>query len=118
MPNKTKAAAYRSAFDVLGLTRTIKLAIDETQTIYQEDGIPWVVGYSGGKDSTAALQLIWMALEALPTEKRCKPVHVISTDTLVENPVVAAWVTQSLETMMAAAARAGLPIHPHRLTPT
>jgi DNA sulfur modification protein DndC len=48
------------------------------------------VGYSGGKDSTAVLQIVWLALTALPAEQRVKPVHVISTDTLVENPVVAA----------------------------
>ena len=76
-----------------------------------------MVGYSGGKDSTAVLQLIWMALAGLPAEQRTKPVHVISTDTLVENPVVAAWVTHSLEVLADAAAQQGLPITPHRLTP-
>ena len=40
-----------------------------------------------------------MALRELDAEQRTKPVHVISTDTLVENPVVAAWVTHSLEVM-------------------
>ena len=76
------------------------------QQLYLADQVPWVVGYSGGKDSTAILQLVWMALAGLPAEQRHKPVHVISTDTLVENPVVAAWVTHSLEVMAAAAARA------------
>ena len=69
-----------------------------------------MVGYTGGKDSTAVLQLVWMALAGLPAEQRTKPVHVISTDTLVENPVVAAWVTHSLEVMAGAAAAQGLPI--------
>jgi DNA sulfur modification protein DndC len=61
---------------------------------------------------------VWLALRALPPDERRKPLHVISTDTLVENPVVAAWVTRSLETMDAAAKAEGLPIVPHRLTPT
>jgi DNA sulfur modification protein DndC len=79
--------------------------------------VPWVVGYSGGKDSTAVLQLVWLALQGLRPEQRTKPIYVISTDTLVENPVVAAWVSNSLERMAAAAEDQGLPIRPHRLTP-
>ncbi|MFC8181400.1 DNA phosphorothioation system sulfurtransferase DndC [Rhodococcus sp. NPDC057297] len=107
----------RSAFDDLGLAGTIDELVLQTQTLYLEDGIPWVIGYSGGKDSTAVLQLVWMAIAALKPEQRTKQVHVISTDTLVENPIVAAWVTHSLETIRAAATQQGLPIEPHRLTP-
>jgi len=107
----------RSAFDELGLPGTIESLVKQTQQLYLEDAIPWVVGYSGGKDSTAVLQLVWMSLAQLEPAKRTKPVHVISTDTLVENPVVAAWVTHSLNTMADAAREQGLPIEPHRLTP-
>ncbi|MDJ0427289.1 DNA sulfur modification protein DndC [Rhodococcus fascians] len=107
----------RSAFDDLGLSGTIDELVEQTQTLYLEDGIPWVIGYSGGKDSTAVLQLVWMAIAGLEPEKRTKQIHVISTDTLVENPIVAAWVTHSLETIRAAATQQGLPIEPHRLTP-
>lgn len=89
----------------------------EIRELYLADHVPWVVGYSGGKDSTAVLQLIWLALRDLAPEQRSKPVHVISTDTLVENPVVAAWVSSSLQEMAAAAHAQSLPIHPHRLTP-
>ncbi len=89
----------------------------EITDLYCKDAIPWVVGYSGGKDSTAVLQLVWMALQELEPAERSKPVHVISTDTLVENPIVAAWVTQSLKTMRESARAQGLPIEPHRLTP-
>lgn len=46
-----------------------------------------------------------------------EPIHVISTDTLVENPVVAAWVNRSLDVMGARAEVEGLPFVPHRLTP-
>lgn len=92
--------------------------IAEIQSIYLSDTLPWVVGYSGGKDSTASLQLIWKAVAALPAEQRTKDIHVISTDTLVENPVIAAWVQSSLARMKIEAERQGLPIHPHRLTPS
>lgn len=85
--------------------------------LYQSDSMPWIIGYSGGKDSTTCVQLVWMAISELPEEKRSKPVHVISTDTLVENPVVAAWVSKSLEKMEKTAIENKLPIFPHRLTP-
>lgn len=91
--------------------------ISEVQELYLADSVPWVIGYSGGKDSTAVLQLVWMALERLPIERRTKTVHVISTDTLVENPVVASWVTSSLRTMSETAKAKSVPVTPHRLTP-
>ena len=96
--------------------------VDELSTIirrlYLEDNIPWVIGYSGGKDSTATLQLVWIALLELPdNQRKHKTVHVISTDTLVESPVVAKWVDDSLHKMEAQAITDDLPIVPHRLTP-
>ncbi len=87
------------------------------RALYLEDMIPWVVGYSGGKDSTATLQLIWLSIRELPPGQRQKPIYVISTDTLVEQPIVAAWVNRSLDLMKQAAVAEGLPIHPNRLTP-
>lgn len=108
----------RSAFDDLGFTGTIDGLVAQTQQLYLADQVPWVVGYSGGKDSTATLQVVWLALAGLAADQRTKPVHVISTDTLVENPVVAAWVSHSLDVMEEAAHEQDLPITPHRLTPT
>lgn len=100
-----------SKIDIEQITKTI-------QHLYLEDSIPWVCGYSGGKDSTATLQLVWNAVSLLPEEmKNHKPIHVISTDTLVESPVVAAWVIQSLKKMQIAANNQSLPIQVHHLTP-
>ena len=73
----------KSAFQQAGLKRTIRGLVEEVQALYRADTLPWIVGYSGGKDSTAALQLIWLALRELPPVDRHKPLHVISTDTLV-----------------------------------
>lgn len=106
-----------SAFAAAGFAPTVDGLLERTRALYLEDSVPWVVGYSGGKDSTATLQLVWLALAGLGPEQRHKPVHVISTDTLVENPIVAAWVTRSLDVMSAAAADQGLPLQAHRLTP-
>ncbi|WP_438291210.1 DNA phosphorothioation system sulfurtransferase DndC [Streptomyces sp. HUAS TT7] len=110
-------AVRRLPFDGRSLDEVTTELTEEVRELYTADEVPWVIGYSGGKDSTAVLQLVWTALKELPAEKRTKTVHVISTDTLVENPVVAAWVTTSLETMEKAAAEQGLPIEPHKLTP-
>lgn len=107
-----------TAFELRGFRRTIQSLQAEIQELYRSDDIPWVIGYSGGKDSTASLQLIWGAISALPDEQRTKTIHVISTDTLVENPIVSMWVQHSLMTMREAALAQRLPIEPHRLTPS
>lgn len=106
-----------SAFSELGLARTVKGLCEEIREIYLWDQIPWVIGYSGGKDSSAILQLIWLAIRELPLEQRTKPIHVISTDTLVEQPLVAAWVDASHAKMREAALDQQMPITPHKLTP-
>ena len=75
--------------------KLLQETIETIQQVYMEDNIPWICGYSGGKDSSAVVQLVCMALQQLPKEKRTKTVHVISTDTLVESPVVALWASVS-----------------------
>lgn len=96
--------------NIQGLMRTI-------QNLYLSDNIPWMIGYSGGKDSTATVQLIWMAIENLPKINRTKQIHIMNTDTLVESPVVSKWVEKSLEAMKATAQQKDLPFVPVRLTP-
>lgn len=96
--------------DVDSVVRIIK-------ELYLADSIPWVIGYSGGKDSTATVQIVWTALSQLQPEVRKKTVYVISNDTLVESPVVAAWLSQSLGRMKKKAAESELPIEVHQLFP-
>lgn len=119
MSNLTKSSVGKnnSAFSEIGLKATVDLLCEEIRELYCADDVPWIIGYSGGKDSTATLQLVWLAVQSLPPEQRHKTVHVISTDTLVENPIVASWVERSLMTMREIARKEGLPIEPHRLTP-
>jgi len=91
---------------VAELVEYIQALTTEIQELYCLDAIPWVVGYSGGKDSTATLQLVWNAISSLPPERRNKTIYVITTDTLVENPIVATWVRNSLKEMTVAARNA------------
>ncbi|NEP10151.1 MAG: DNA phosphorothioation system sulfurtransferase DndC [Symploca sp. SIO2C1] len=102
---------------VAELVEDIQSLTTEIQELYCSDAIPWVIGYSGGKDSTTVLQLVWNAIATLPQEKRTKTIHVITTDTLVENPIVSAWVSNSLKQMKTAAQEQEMPIEPHLLHP-
>jgi len=102
---------------VTELIEDIELLTEEIQDLYCLDEIPWVIGYSGGKDSTAVLQLIWNAIANIPPEKRIKKIDVITTDTLVENPIVSAWVRKSIKQMNVAAIEQEMPINTHVLQP-
>ena len=118
LPMKTPMAAKpKSAFTESGIVKTVGVLKQEIQELYLADDVPWIIGYSGGKDSTAVLQLTWLAIADLPSEKRHKPVHVITTDTLVENPVVATWVERSQSAMREAATAGQMPFTPNLLRP-
>jgi len=106
------------ARSVAELVEDIGNLTEEIQQLYLLDEVPWVVGYSGGKDSTATLQLIWNAIADLPVEKRHKTIYVITTDTLVENPIVSNWVNKSLEKLEATAKAKQIPIQPNLLHPS
>lgn len=62
--------------------------IEEMSVVYQHDKRPWMIGFSGGKDSTLLCCLVFEMLKRLPKEKRCKTVYIVSSDTMVENPIV------------------------------
>ncbi len=103
--------------DVTVTKENIEGLMETVRNLYLCDDIPWVIGYSGGKDSTATLQLVWLALSSLPKEDLKKQVHIINTDTMVESPVISKWVQTSLQTMESAAKEQRLPFVTHRLTP-
>ncbi|BAN34916.1 hypothetical protein SCD_n01080 [Sulfuricella denitrificans skB26] len=97
--------------------RPIADLLQEIQTIYKADTRPWVVGYSGGKDSSAILQLVYLALQGLSPEERTKDVYVVSSDTLVETPVVVGIITSTLSKINNAAKQKGLPIYGEQVYP-
>lgn len=78
---------------------------------------PWIIGFSGGKDSTALLQLVWLALEQIPQKLRKREIHVICNDTLVENPIIQNYVNDVLHKIEQAAVQRGLPITVEKTTP-
>ena len=100
------------------ITREALVAIEaEVREIYLGDARPWVIGFSGGKDSTTALQLIWASLAKLPAESRKKPVFVIASDTLVETPVIVATIDGTLARINAAAAAQDMPFRAFKVRP-
>ena len=62
--------------------------IEEMRIVYQHDNRPWMIGFSGGKDSTLLCCLVFDMLKSLPKSKRNKTVYIVSSDTMVENPIV------------------------------
>lgn len=62
--------------------------IQEMSVVYQHDRRPWMIGYSGGKDSTLLCCLVMEMLQRLPKSKINKTVYIVSSDTMVENPIV------------------------------
>ena len=82
---------------------------------------PWIVGFSGGKDSTVLLTLVWMALQKIrelpnPFQLR-RPIYVVCNDTMVENPIITEYVFEVLACIERAAKEQGLPIFVKKTTP-
>ena len=62
--------------------------IQEMALVYRHDKRPWLIGYSGGKDSTLLCCLAMEMLQRLAPHQRHKTVYIVSSDTMVENPIV------------------------------
>ena len=87
------------------------------QKLYLADSRPWVIGYSGGKDSTATVQAVWIAISKLDKSQHHKQVFVISSDTYVETPVIVDHITNNLAQINAAAVDQGLPFSAQKVSP-
>ncbi|MFW5981455.1 MAG: DNA phosphorothioation system sulfurtransferase DndC, partial [bacterium] len=89
------------------------------QDMYKSDDRPWIVGYSGGKDSSTVTQLIFESLEKLNNkgEKLHKPVNIIFADTLVENPLIIDFIGNILDNINSKANELDLPIRAQKVFP-
>ena len=87
------------------------VAKDTIRTEYLRKHIdPWVVAYSGGKDSTLLLQMTWEVLLSLPARDRRRKVYVVGNDTLVESPLIIRHLRSTMATISTAAAMNELPL--------
>ena len=98
-------------------TRTLESIYDEIRTVYLNDDRPWILGFSGGKDSTCMVQLVWNALSKLPSEKLEKKIYIVSSDTLVESPQIVERITSSLSKLENASKKSNIPISTNLLRP-
>lgn len=88
------------------------------QFLQDDNNRPWIIGYSGGKDSTMLLQLVWNALKKLDLEVRqSRQIYVICNDTLVENPKIVDYIYRSLKNIEKAAVRDGINLFVETTTP-
>lgn len=62
--------------------------IEEMTYVYKHDNRPWLIGYSGGKDSTLLVSLVIETVMRLPAKERKKHIFIVTSDTGVENPIV------------------------------
>lgn len=98
-------------------SHTLRAIYDEIKSVYLSDNRPWILGFSGGKDSTCMVQLVWSAISELTPEQRQKQIFIISSDTLVESPKIVNQITSTLDKMEKAAKDAGLPISTNLVRP-
>ena len=91
--------------------------LEEMKMVYKNDKRPWVIGYSGGKDSTAVVQLVFTMLQNLPKAERHKDVFIVSSDTLIENPIVLGYLKHNSQLINEGARNADIPLYTHMVHP-
>jgi DNA sulfur modification protein DndC len=89
----------------------------QDQYLHDDNPRPWIIGFSGGKDSTMLLQLVWNALKKVPSELRRREIWVVCNDTLVENPRIVDFINRTLENIKVAAVEQDLPIYVQKTVP-
>ncbi|WP_252242698.1 DNA phosphorothioation system sulfurtransferase DndC [Clostridium sp. ZS2] len=91
--------------------------LEEMKMVYKNDNRPWVIGYSGGKDSTTVVQLVFTMLQNLNPEERHKNVYIVSSDTLIENPIVLGFLKHNSQLINEGAKKANIPLYTHMVHP-
>jgi DNA sulfur modification protein DndC len=94
-----------------------RLAIQDIKEKYQRVDLPWVIGYSGGKDSTCVLELVWQALCELTEIERKNKVFIVTSDTMVESPLVNDYLANMMHLMDKAVLDQNLPFSVHCVKP-
>ena len=101
----------------------INYIIDEIadQYMLDDNNRPWIIGFSGGKDSTVLLTLTWLAILKIKNEQGKIPlkreIYVVCNDTLVENPIITNYVNRVLDKISSAALEYSMPIKVRKTIP-
>ena len=80
----------------------------DIQKNYSTAKLPWYLGYSGGKDSSALTKLLFIALKEL--KRPTKEVKIVYCDTGVEIPIVSRFVAKTLTKIRIEAIQHNIPL--------
>lgn len=97
------------------MTETVQQMLTK---LYLIDSKPWLVGFSGGKDSTMVLSLVIKTILMNSGHNSLKPVYVLCTDTMVEFPPVAELVEKTLIKVQEYSQEQNLNLTVHLLRPS
>ncbi|MEO5331156.1 MAG: DNA phosphorothioation system sulfurtransferase DndC [Magnetococcus sp. YQC-5] len=100
----------------MNLTVLVEQTRTVLRTLYARDERPWVVAFSGGKDSTLLAQLVVEMLTEQGTNAH-KPVYLISSDTRVEAPNIEEYLARTMERLHQYALHSSLPLHAELVQP-
>lgn len=96
----------------------VEVILQQLAENYQaDDRHPWVIAFSGGKDSTLVTHLVFEALGRVRPSRRTRPVHILASDTQVETPAISEFVREQLSAIEAGGRDLGLPVACHLVTP-
>ncbi len=84
--------------------------IDLIKNEYITSTTPWLLGFSGGKDSTALLSLLYESL--MEIRNPSKPVNIVYCDTGVEIPLFSTLVHETFTSLKNEASKNQIPIKP------
>lgn len=105
------------------MSKRINYIIDEILDQYKakDNNRPWIIGFSGGKDSTVLLTLVWLALQKIregnSSQQLNRQIYVVCNDTMVENPIIEEYTTNVLQKIQKSAKEQKLPITVKTTTP-
>ncbi|NCT66418.1 MAG: DNA phosphorothioation system sulfurtransferase DndC [Rhodanobacteraceae bacterium] len=92
------------------VTKVEAISADILDEYLQSHSYPWIIGFSGGKDSTLVAHLVFGVLSSLAPNDRRREVHLVSNDTLVESPLVISHIANVQEEIRSAADAWRLPV--------
>jgi DNA sulfur modification protein DndC len=108
---ETEFDSHEEMTDVVSIADgTLSELLDKIGKLYLKNDRSWVIGFSGGKDSTVVLSLIFQALKRLKKRELKKTVYVVCSDTLVETPVVVGLIREVLNNVQTSANENSIPL--------
>lgn len=112
MPSWTSDRSFdpQTSLDALLATKLAAIRSELLDEYRSPHGYPWVIGYSGGKDSSLVVHLVFELLLTLAPSERRRPVHIVANDTLVESPLVIRHIEKMFERFQLAIDAFDLPI--------